>query len=94
MPSAETGRMPVAFSAVSASPAHFCRLIHSETVSFFLAAFLIYARTVAPNVLFGDSGEFQVISATGGLAHASGYPIYLALGKLSVAREHAGPPAP
>lgn len=49
---------------------------------FFLVAFLIYARTTAPDVLWGDSGEFQVISATAGLAHATGYPIYLLLGKL------------
>ncbi len=49
---------------------------------YFLVGFVIYIRTLAPDVLFSDSGEFQVISATGGLAHSTGYPIYLAIGKL------------
>lgn len=48
----------------------------------FLFGLILYVVTLAPSVLWGDSGEFQVISAAGGLAHASGYPIYLIIGKL------------
>lgn len=47
-----------------------------------LLAILIFGRTLATEVLFGDSGEFQVLSRTGGLAHATGYPLYLVFGKL------------
>jgi len=48
----------------------------------FLVAFLVYVRTLAPDVLFGDSGEFQVVARTGGLAHTTGYPIYLLIARL------------
>lgn len=47
-----------------------------------LAAFLAYARTLAPTVLPGDSGEFQFAAPLLGLAHPTGYPLYLLLGKL------------
>jgi hypothetical protein len=42
----------------------------------------LYVRTLAPSLLFGDSAEFQTLAATLGLAHPTGYPIYLLLGKL------------
>lgn len=42
----------------------------------------LYLRTVAPGLLFGDSGEFQVAAWTLGLAHPTGYPLYLLLGSL------------
>lgn len=48
----------------------------------FLFALIVYVRTLAPDVLFGDSGEFQVLAGTGGLAHTTGYPIYLLIAKL------------
>ncbi len=53
----------------------------------FLAAALgslslaLYVRTLAPWVLPGDSGEFQVLAYQLGLAHCPGYPIYLLLAK-------------
>lgn len=47
-----------------------------------LIALAVYVRTAAPGLLLGDSGEFQVLAATGGLAHATGYPIYLTIAKL------------
>lgn len=37
---------------------------------------------MAPGVLMGDSGEFQVMAVTGGLAHGTGYPIYLFLARI------------
>lgn len=48
----------------------------------FLLALVIYIRTLAPDILFGDSGEFQILAVTGGLSHATGYPVYLLIAKL------------
>jgi len=41
-----------------------------------------YVRTLAPGLLYGDSAEFQTLSATLGVAHPSGYAIYLLLTKI------------
>lgn len=40
----------------------------------------LYLSTTAPGLLFGDSGEFQLAAATGGISHPTGYPLYLLLG--------------
>lgn len=48
----------------------------------FAGVFGLYLRTLAPGLLFGDSGEFQVAAWTLGLAHPTGYPLYLLLGSL------------
>ncbi len=48
----------------------------------FAGVFGLYLRTLAPDLLFGDSGEFQVAAWTLGLAHATGYPLYLLLGSV------------
>ncbi len=40
----------------------------------------LYSRTLAPGLLFGDSGEFQMAAWRFGLAHPTGYPLYLLLG--------------
>jgi hypothetical protein len=40
----------------------------------------IYSRTLAPGLLFGDPGEFQFAAWRFGLAHPTGYPLYLLLG--------------
>lgn len=45
-----------------------------------LAGFFLYARTVAPSVLFADSGEFQFATYIAGIAHSTGYPLYTMLG--------------
>jgi hypothetical protein len=42
----------------------------------------LYARTLAPGLLPGDSGELQTLSALLGNTHPTGYPIYLLIGKL------------
>ncbi|MCB0084021.1 MAG: DUF2723 domain-containing protein, partial [Caldilineaceae bacterium] len=49
-------------------------------VLLFAGVFGLYLRTMAPGLLFGDSGEFQVAAWTLGLAHSTGYPLYLLLG--------------
>lgn len=48
----------------------------------FLLASTLYLRTLAPSLLLGDSAEFQALSYTPGVAHATGYPVYLLLGRL------------
>jgi hypothetical protein len=47
-----------------------------------LAMLVIYAATAAPAVLYGDSGELQLAAARAGIAHPTGYPLYLMLGWL------------
>jgi hypothetical protein len=45
-----------------------------------LATFLLlYATTIAPGILPADSGEFQLVAATGGVAHPPGFPLYTLL---------------
>lgn len=53
-------------------------------VSLGLMGFLAYLRTLAPSVLPGDSGEFQFAAPLLGVAHPTGYPLYLLLGKAFV----------
>jgi hypothetical protein len=48
----------------------------------FAAAMVLYVRTLATTLLLGDTGEYQVLAYTLGLAHGPGYPIYLLLAKL------------
>ena len=45
-----------------------------------IAAFLLYGSTVAPSVLIADGGEFQFAAPLAGIAHPTGYPLYLSLG--------------
>src|SRR5512136_2872403 len=44
----------------------------------------LYTRTLAPGVLPSDSGEFQVLAYQVGIAHTTGYPVYMLLGKLFI----------
>lgn len=43
---------------------------------------IIYLRTLAPGILYADSAEFQVFARTWGVAHPTGYPIYITLTRL------------
>ena len=45
-----------------------------------LLALALYVRTLAPGLLDGDAGEFQFAAWGFGLAHPTGYPLYLILG--------------
>ncbi len=49
----------------------------------FLAA-VIYYLTSAPGVTYIDSGELAADCATLGIAHPTGYPLYICLGRLAV----------
>ncbi len=45
-----------------------------------LMALALYTLTLAPGLLNGDAGEFQFAAWRLGLAHPTGYPLYLILG--------------
>lgn len=45
-------------------------------------ALAAYVRTLAPDVLYGDSAEFQTLAYTLGTTHSTGYPVYLLLARL------------
>jgi hypothetical protein len=48
----------------------------------FAISLVLYIATLMPDVLPADSGEFQRVAATAGLAHPPGYPLYTMLGWL------------
>jgi hypothetical protein len=48
----------------------------------FVLTLLVYLSTLSPTVGEADSFEFQVVSYTLGIAHPTGYPLYILLGKL------------
>ena len=58
------------------------RLDSAFVLILFIAAFMLYIRTLAPSLLYGDSAEFQTIAYTLGVGHPTGYPIYVLLAKL------------
>jgi hypothetical protein len=47
-----------------------------------LLALVAYIRTLAPDVLYSDSAEFQTLAYTLGTTHSTGYPVYLLLARL------------
>lgn len=47
-----------------------------------LVALLLYRLTLAPTVLEADGGEFQFVPWLPGIAHPTGYPLYIMLGWL------------
>jgi len=48
----------------------------------FVGLFSLYVYTAAPTVFDGDSGELATVIHTLGLAHPTGFPIYIIIGKL------------
>jgi len=58
------------------------RLADGLDLAIFVASLALYFHTLAPTVLPADSGEFQLVSATLGIAHPPGYPLYTLLGRL------------
>ena len=47
-----------------------------------LGSLVLYLRTLAPGLLYGDSGEFQTLVYSLGMSHPTGYPVYILLGRL------------
>ena len=54
------------------------------TVTVFLLSFILYVRAAAPSVatIFDDSLEFPLVVHRLAIAHPTGYPLYILLGKL------------
>lgn len=50
----------------------------------FVVFVCMYALTAAPDVQAGDSAEFQLVAAIGGVAHPTTYPLYTILARLMV----------
>ncbi len=48
----------------------------------FVISFVIYLKTVAPTFSFWDCGEFVATSATLGIAHPPGSPLFIVFGRL------------
>jgi len=48
----------------------------------FLAPLLLYLATMAPTIYNLDSAEFTTAAHTGGLVRATGYPLYLLIGRI------------
>ncbi|MGB3904428.1 MAG: DUF2723 domain-containing protein, partial [Anaerolineae bacterium] len=46
------------------------------------ASFAVYVKTLAPTLLMADAAEFQFACYLLGVAHPTGYPLYLILGWL------------
>ncbi|MBD5657315.1 MAG: DUF2723 domain-containing protein, partial [Candidatus Eremiobacteraeota bacterium] len=46
----------------------------------FVGPLALYARTLAPGVDFWDTGEMQTVPYVLGIAHPTGFPLYVALG--------------
>jgi len=47
-----------------------------------LGSLALYVRTLAPGLLYGDSGEFQTLAYSLGMSHPTGYPVYILLARL------------
>ena len=67
----------------SADSPHFSRTDYRAGAALVgLVAFLVYLRTLAPTVMWYDMGELETTSYVLGIAHNTGYPLYILLGKL------------
>ena len=60
----------------------FIRLQLLTALFTFSLSFVVYLFTLSPTVGLEDSGEFIAVVASLGVAHPSGYPLYVVLGKL------------
>src|SRR5271157_3921761 len=47
----------------------------------FFGFFILYLWTLAPNIMFQDSGEFAISSFSLGIGHPPGYPLFNLLGR-------------
>jgi 4-amino-4-deoxy-L-arabinose transferase-like glycosyltransferase len=47
-----------------------------------VTAFAVYLHTLAPTVMWYDMGEFATAASVLGIAHNTGYPLFILLGKL------------
>jgi len=61
---------------------HYLTFIDGRTALAFGLPFVLYLLTLAPTIYNLDSAEFSTAAATGGIVRATGYPLYLLLGRL------------
>ena len=59
----------------------FFRVVDMRSIAAFVLPFILYLLTVAPTIYNLDSAELTTAAATGGLVRATGYPLYLILGR-------------
>jgi hypothetical protein len=52
------------------------------SIAVFVISFFIYVLTTAPDLTFTDSGELAAVCTTLGIAHPTGYPLFILLGHL------------
>ena len=52
------------------------------SLALMVGGWALYGATMAPGLLFGDSGELQFALPIGGLIHPTGYPLFAVLGWL------------
>lgn len=64
-----------------AEPSHFDRKDYIIASLIGLGALVVYIRTLAPDLLFGDSAEFQALAYSPAYTHSTGYPIYLLIAR-------------
>jgi hypothetical protein len=62
-------------------------------LALFAIPFALYLRTLTPGVGTKDGFELQVVSATLGIAHPTGYPLFTLLGRLFITLVPFGSPA-
>ena len=81
----------VQFASVVSSQRKFSHLVHFwqasdawRAVIAFLMPFILYLYTLAPTIYNLDSAELTTATVSGGLMRATGYPLYLILGRLWV----------
>src|SRR5215217_1497479 len=58
-----------------------------------LSALVLYTATLLPGIGSGDTAEFQRVTPTLGVAHPTGYPLYIMLGWLWSQLPLGGTPA-
>lgn len=58
------------------------QMVGTTHLILFIAAFILYLRTMPPTVLGGDSAEYQHMAYYLGVPHSTGYPLYILLAKL------------
>lgn len=57
-------------------------LFDLRTILAFALPFMVYVSTLAPTIYNLDSAELTTAAATGGIIRATGYPLYLLLGRV------------
>ncbi|MDI7276880.1 MAG: DUF2723 domain-containing protein [Anaerolineae bacterium] len=57
------------------------RMDYGLAIALGLVSLAAFGRTLAPDLLYGDSAEFQALAYTLGMTHSTGYPTYLLLAR-------------